>query len=50
MRYTTQANEIESYGIFKLFEDDGIRSLFESYGLETVMEFDRANGSVFFQK
>ena len=47
MRYTTQ-EQIESYGIsLKLFEDDGIRSLFESYGLETVMEFDRANGSVF---
>ncbi len=47
MQYTTQ-EQIESYGISpKLFEDDGVRSLFAEYGLETVMEFDRANGNVF---
>lgn len=47
MQYTTQ-EQIESYGISpKLFEDYGVLSLFETYGLETVMEFDRANGNVF---
>lgn len=47
MKYTTQ-EKIESYGISpKLFEDYDILSLFSRYGLETVMEFDRANGNIF---
>lgn len=47
MKYTTQ-EKIESYGIFpKLFENEEIFSLFSVYGLETVMEFDRANGNIF---
>lgn len=47
MEYTTP-EKVESYGISpKLLEDYSIRSLFYAYGLETVMEFDRANGNVF---
>lgn len=47
MKYTTQ-EKIESYGIsLRLFENYGALSLFSKYGLETVMEFDRANGNVF---
>lgn len=47
MKYTTQES-VQEYGISpKLFEDDGVRSLFYRYGLETVMEFDRANGNIF---
>ena len=47
MKYTTQ-ERIQEYGIPpKLFEDDGVRSLFSHYGIETVMEFDRANGNIF---
>lgn len=47
MQYTTQ-ERIQEYGIPpKLFEDHGVLSLFFQYGLETVMEFDRANGNVF---
>lgn len=47
MKHTTQ-EKIESYGIYpKLFQYNGVLSLFSRYGLETVMEFDRANGNVF---
>lgn len=47
MKYTTQ-ERVQEYGVpAKLFEDDGVRSLFYRYGLETVMEFDRANGNIF---
>lgn len=47
MKHTTQ-ERIQEYGISpKLFEDYGVRSLFSRYGLETVMEFDRANGNIF---
>lgn len=47
MEYTTP-EKIESYGISpRLLEDYSIRSLFYAYGLETVMEFDKANGNVF---
>lgn len=47
MKYTTQES-IQKYGIPpKLFEDKGVRSLFSTYGLETVMEFDRVNGNIF---
>lgn len=47
MKYTTP-ERIEEYSISpKLFEDNGVRSLFYEYGLETVMEFDKANGNIF---
>ncbi len=47
MKYTTQ-ERVQEYGIsLKLFGNNGVRSLFSRYGLETVMEFDRANGNVF---
>ena len=47
MQYTTQ-ERIQEYGIPpKIFEDYGVLCLFSEYGLETVMEFDRANGNVF---
>jgi len=47
MKYTTQ-EKIESYNISqRLFENSNILSLFETYGLETVMEFDKSNGNVF---
>lgn len=47
MKYTTQ-ERIQEYDIPpKLFEDNGVRSLFSCYGIETVMEFDRANGNIF---
>ena len=47
MRYTTE-EKIASYGIQpKIFEDSSVINLFYIYGLETVMEFDRANGNVF---
>ena len=47
MRYTTE-EKIASYGIQpKIFEDSSVINLFYIYGLETVMEFDRANGNIF---
>lgn len=47
MKYTTQ-EKIQEYGISpKLFENYGVRLLFSQYGLETVMEFDKANGNIF---
>lgn len=47
MKYTTR-DKIESYGISpRLFENNSVLTLFSKYGLETVMEFDRANGNVF---
>lgn len=47
MKYTTE-EKIESYGITpKILENESVRSLFSEYGLETVMEFDKANGNIF---
>lgn len=47
MKYTNQ-EKIEEYGIPpRLFENGSALALFSTYGLETVMEFDKANGNVF---
>lgn len=47
MKYTTQ-EKIESYNISPgLLENSSVLLLFEVYGLETVMEFDKANGNIF---
>ena len=47
MKHTTQ-EKIESYGISPMvLEDSSVVLLFSNYGLETVMEFDKANGNVF---
>lgn len=44
----TTAEKISSYGIpTKLLEDDNILYLFSTYGLETIMEFDKVNGNIF---
>lgn len=47
MKYTTE-EKIQSYGIPpKALENSGVLWLFSQYGMETVMEFDRANGNIF---
>ena len=47
MKYSSQ-EQLDFYGIYPLLlKDYSVLSLFSKYGLETVMEFDRANGNIF---
>ena len=47
MSYTTE-EKLQSYGIPpRAFENSGVLYLFSQYGIDTVMEFDRANGNIF---